>query len=303
MVLSGLILLPLLAIPTLCLLKKNFQIKLFYGAMVFIHLIFLLGILTKHGYLFDGEILGERSALFKQIGLYYSVSLNGFAVLTMIVIDFTFLIFGTVSINKADRAKAILLTLSHASILLSLLSSNLLLSVLATIIYLLTIADNILLVKKSSLSAFRFLFGGTVALIGVCMVFGILYQSVYGHANLNISALQEMRTPFVKGSIYSTQLVLFAFYTIGFAGFFVYSMMCCLAKGLKVDIFRPLFGIFLSLYVSSLYSEKLFPEASRFYSLSLKNQNSVLATAVLLIVFVLLAKKSIESFLERSKYV
>jgi hypothetical protein len=303
MILTGLIFLPLLALPTLFMLKKNFQIKLFYALVAFVHLVFSLGLFTKHGYLFDGVILEEQMNLFQGVGLDYTVSLSARAVLILLVVDFLYLIFGTLSIRDGGRKEAVILTISHSLVLTSLMSTNLLMSVFAVFIFSFSCLVAAGRTQQSSRFSSHCLFFGGASLLGACLVLGILYESVYGYSNLNLNALVEMRTPFVKGSLYSTQFVLFGLYQIGLVCFALSNAISCFNTGLRAEIFRPALGFGLSLYISTVYTASLFPEASKFYLPSAQNQKVILISATFLAVFFLFVKKSIKLFLERPEHV
>jgi|GEM_PF-2711809 len=310
MVLTGLIFLPLFAIPTVALLKKNFQIKVFFALVSFVHFMFALGLLTKHGYLFKGIVLSESLDLFSPLGLNYAVSLRAGGLLLAVTVNFLYVIAGSLSLGNSAKKEVVLLFLSQICFLLALTSTNILAVVLSTFAFSFTQVfwNEGSVGLKASFS--KTLIAGLVLLFGVCLILSILHESVHGYSNLNIQSLSAMRTPFVKGSLYSTQFILFIFYCIGFLLIGTANLIKWInfvRNKIVIKTFLPSLGFGLSVYSCVRFMPILFPEATNQY---LANPHELFTWGLIVILatfltplLIPLLSKATYLFLERTENV
>lgn len=307
MVLSGLIFIPMCAVPTVLLLKKNFQIKVFYTLTALVHFVFSIGLLAKHGYLFGGSVLKEKSMLYPDLGLQHSVYLDGASMLLILIVSSLYLLFGALALDHcAVKAGAVKLLMSQVLATLILCSSNLLVLTIAVLIF--TLMNLMPKVKSNIYTEFRILSSllGFALLVGVSLILGILYESVYGFADLDVMALSEMRTPFVKGSAFSTQFVLFLSYCTGFIFTALSNFLGWLQYSkckLNLNAFLPLAGMCLSIYVGLKFILLLFPETTRLYLPELGYIRISLMALTMFLIFYAFFQKSMTSFFERGEHV
>jgi len=286
MILSGLIFLPLLAIPTLIFLKKDFQIKFFYSLFSFIHFGFALGVLSRHGYLFEGTVLSKNISLIKSVGLNYSVSLSAAGLLMTVFISLLYLTFGSIWMKTDVKNRAVFMVTTHTLALLAILSSNILLTALSLFCFLWSTTFFKSVKRGNDSLEQTFIFTGLVFMIGLSLVLGILYESIYENVDLNVNALTAMRTPFVKGSLYSTQFVLSLLFMTAYFSWVCVTFNRWINLFLDKANFTALVGLSAVIYTGATYFQPLFPEVQSTYLLFIKNSQSVTQVALIAAVVV-----------------
>ena len=280
MLLSAQIFLPLFAIPTLFFLKKPHQIKLFYFFVCLINFGLGVGLLNRYGFFFTEKILAEKIMIFSRLGLNYAVSATATSLIIGVAISFLFLLFGPSLLNDSVKKHAILLSIIAPVSQLVVFSENLFLSTLsaAVVVFLVFVFER-KAVKPSIPGEGTSLSIGFNMLLMCCLVFCMLHESVHGYPDLDLLALTSMRTPFVKGSFYSTQFVLSLLFSLGVLFFVTVSATRWVDslrdKGSIVLYWVPL--VSTSFFGLSFFP-KLFPEVYTVYLSDfdfLKSFNSV----------------------------
>lgn len=292
MFLSALIFFPLTAAPTLIFLKKDFQLKLFYFLVTAVHTSLSVWLLVKNGYLFKGSVLQESIMLNSDLGLSYAVSLEGYTLLLALFANFLFLIPTLFSIRENTKQSIGLLFGMQILSLALLFSQNILLSFLLMSLLFFTSLIFAKLKKEDFVKLGSTVLLSSIVLIGVSLIFSILYESVSSQVDLSLKALSSMQTPFIKGSLFSTQFVLFVFCILGF---FIHLLAICsfLKKIMEKRNYDLVYLVYLnfilSLVVITKFLVPLFPEASKFYLEPVLDPNILSVSLVGTLIFINIA--------------
>ncbi len=223
--LSGFLFLPLVFVVALSLQKTKKQIKILSLLCSLLHLGLCAYLMSEFDYkATTSDQMTESHLLFKPLGFHYAVALDGLSLLLalMVTVIIPVVILGTWN-RSCDNLK------SHYVGLLGLefcalgffLSRDLLLSLLfyeGSIVPVLFLMSSF---KKqygfSALKSFfvcsfissALLFLGTVAL-------AVLHGSVFEGVSLLFSDVEQVNVPFVSGTLYSTQTLIFLCFLLGF---------------------------------------------------------------------------------------
>lgn len=226
MILTGFLFLPLAFIPAMFFLKKDIQVKMISFFFSLLHFATGITLLYKFNRLeIDVHQFKESFMLFKPLGLHYALGVDGLSLLLSLLTVFLLplIILGTWSSVKENfKLYYINLFLLQICILGTFLSMDMALFFMffeASLIPMLLLmgvcggANRIYAARK----IFLFTFVGSVFLFGAIATMSVLYESIHGSSSLLISELQRIQLPFVKGTIFSTQTVLFFCFLMAFA--------------------------------------------------------------------------------------
>lgn len=227
MILSFLVFIPVITIPTIFLLKKSFQIKMLAIIAGLIQLFLTVGLISKSGYKFKGFKLVEEIPLLHDLGFSYSLAVSAASLQFLVLISALFLIIISFCIHKLNKKEIILMLIAQSCCFGAMLTSDLLLYA----VFLEFIMISLIFIgefdKDKIFKILTLSFTGLFFMMLASTTFSILYESVNLQPSLNFLKLDEMRTPFIRNSLFSTQTVLFLSFTFSllFKAFSVYYMI------------------------------------------------------------------------------
>jgi len=287
MILSFLAFIPVVITPTIFLLKKDFQIKMLAFTAGLIQFFLTVGLISKSGYKFKGFQLEEEQSLLYDLGFSYSLALSAASLQFLVLMSALFLIIIYFCLEKLNKKEIIIMLIAQSCCFGAMLTSDLLLYS----IFLEFIMMSLIFIggfdKDKIFNILTLSFTGLFFMLLASTTFSILYESVNLQPSLNFLKLDEMRTPFIRNSLFSTQTVLFLSFTLSllFKILSVYYMI----KSSKAYISLKKIGqsfLFLGVLLFGHYrfTQKLFPEIKAVY-LNNKSYEIYLYTMVICLMF------------------
>lgn len=268
MLLSFLIFLPLSVFPTLFFLKKDFQVKAILFSTSLIHMFFSIGLISKSGYGFRGVKLKESWPIFKSIGFDYSIGLDVQSLLAVLFVSVLFFILSLFSMRTVNKKNVYLMLLAQSSVLGMAVSQNLLLFLVFLEVGFFSLLILGSFDKESVIKALKLNLTGLALFLCFTTVFSVLYESIHAFPSLDFKALSSMRTPFIRGSFFSTQTILFLSFSLSFvlnvlAVFYLIKISKSKDQVLRSTQF--LFFLTILLFGFNKMFGPLFPEVSSVY--------------------------------------
>lgn len=268
MFLSFLIFLPLSVFPTLFFLKKDFQVRAVLFATALIHMFFSIGLISKTGYKFIGLKQIESWPIFKSIGFSYQIGVDAQSLLVTSLMSIFFFVFTLFCVKRVSKKDVYLMLIAQACFLGAVLAQNLFLFIVFLEIGFFSVLA-LGSFKKEVVSGALFLnLSGVALFLCTTTVFSILYESIYAFPSLYLKALASMSTPFIKGSFFSTQTVLFLSFSLSFFFNILTALYLIKNTDKKSQILKTtqiMFFFVTLLFGLVKFAGPLFPEVSSVY--------------------------------------
>jgi NADH:ubiquinone oxidoreductase subunit 4 (subunit M) len=266
--LSFLIFMPIVTVPSLFFFKKDFQIKMLAWSTGLIHFFLTVGLISKSGYRFSGFQLREVKPLLYSLGFNYSLALNAAALQFLVFASALFLLVLSFSYKNLSKREVIVMLILQSCCFGAVLTSDLLLYS----IFLEFAALALIFIggfkKEKTFSMLILSFMGLFFMILASTTFSILYESIHLEPSLDFLKLDEMKTPFIKNSLFSTQTILFLSFALGLLlkVFSVFHMINSSESRIRLKKMGQSFllmGVLLFGYYR--LTHKLFPEIKAVY--------------------------------------